>query len=325
MPSSSTGYHTGNGTPKNRWRVMFQSPARPLTQFSYRTRMKSGNHRSSRPRAKRSSVGGYLMNHCQLVTISSGRLPFSQNFTGCVIGLGSPTMSPDSVSISTMRCLRLRDRASGDLGPRAVGVDARWGVLDDATVASDDRPHRQPELAPPDDVGRVAERADHRDARALLGIGELVRDDRHLDVEQRRPDSAAEERLVARVVGMGDDRNARGDELGASRLDVDGFAVARLREPDAVVRAGTFAVLELGLRDRGLEVDVPESRGLRQVRVAVAQQAQERALRRAAGLRADRRVRLAPVDREADPGPQLEVGLLELLGELGAERDEVRP
>ncbi len=33
-PSASIGYQTGNGTPKNRWRVMFQSPTRPLTQFS---------------------------------------------------------------------------------------------------------------------------------------------------------------------------------------------------------------------------------------------------------------------------------------------------
>ena len=36
------------------------------------------------------------------------------------------------------------------------------------------------ELAPPRDVGGVAERADHRDAGALLGIGELVGDDRDL-------------------------------------------------------------------------------------------------------------------------------------------------
>jgi hypothetical protein len=33
-PSASMGYHAGKGTPKNRWRVMFQSPCRPLTQFS---------------------------------------------------------------------------------------------------------------------------------------------------------------------------------------------------------------------------------------------------------------------------------------------------
>ncbi len=33
-PSASIGYQTGNGTPKNRCRVMFQSPMRPFTQFS---------------------------------------------------------------------------------------------------------------------------------------------------------------------------------------------------------------------------------------------------------------------------------------------------
>ena len=50
--------------------------------------MKSGNQRSSlAARRAASSVGGYRMNHCRLVTISSGRLPFSQNFTGWVIGL----------------------------------------------------------------------------------------------------------------------------------------------------------------------------------------------------------------------------------------------
>ena len=42
------------------------------------------------------------MNHCQLVTISSGRVPLPQNFTGWVIGRGSPTSSPDSRRRSTM-------------------------------------------------------------------------------------------------------------------------------------------------------------------------------------------------------------------------------
>ena len=31
-PSASTGYQTGRGTPKKRWRLMFQSPVRPSTQ-----------------------------------------------------------------------------------------------------------------------------------------------------------------------------------------------------------------------------------------------------------------------------------------------------
>jgi hypothetical protein len=42
------------------------------------------------------------MYHCQLVTISSGRVPLAQNFTGWVMGRGSPTNPPDSRSRSTM-------------------------------------------------------------------------------------------------------------------------------------------------------------------------------------------------------------------------------
>ncbi len=221
--------------------------------------------------------------------------------------------------------LRLRDRAAGDLGPRAVGGDALRRVLDDAAVTADDRAHRQPELAPPDDVGGVTERADHRDARPLLGIGELVCDDRDLDVEERRANVRAEEGLVARVVRMGDEGDARGDQLGSRRLDVDRFAVVGAAEADAVVRTRPLAILELGLRDRRLEVDVPQRGRLGKVGVTVAQQPEERSLRRAARLRSDRRVRLAPIDREADAGPELEVRLLELLGELAAQRDEVGP
>src|SRR3954462_14597098 len=35
-PASSSRYQTGNGTPKNRCRLISQSPLRPSTQFSYR-------------------------------------------------------------------------------------------------------------------------------------------------------------------------------------------------------------------------------------------------------------------------------------------------
>ncbi len=37
------------------------------------------------------------MNHCRLVTISTGRSPFSKNFTARVTGVGSPISSPDSL------------------------------------------------------------------------------------------------------------------------------------------------------------------------------------------------------------------------------------
>ena len=38
------------------------------------------------------------MNHCLLVMISSGRSPFSKNFTGCSIGFGSDASAPASAS-----------------------------------------------------------------------------------------------------------------------------------------------------------------------------------------------------------------------------------
>ena len=77
------------------------------------------------------------------------------------------------------------------------------------------------ELAPPGDVGDVAERADHGDARALVGIGELVGLDLDLDAVQRGAHRGAEQRLVALVVGVGDEGDARGEQLGAGGLDVD--------------------------------------------------------------------------------------------------------
>jgi hypothetical protein len=42
------------------------------------------------------------MYHWRLVTISSGRSPFSKYFTAWVIGRGSPCSSSDSPSSSTM-------------------------------------------------------------------------------------------------------------------------------------------------------------------------------------------------------------------------------
>ena len=98
---------------------------------------------------------------------------------------------------------------------------AAGGVGDDAAVGADDGAVRQVELAPPDDVGHVAEGADHGDARALVLLGEVVRDDRHLDAEQRRRHGRAEEVLVALVVGMRDEGHAGGQQFGAGRLDLD--------------------------------------------------------------------------------------------------------
>ena len=88
----------------------------------------------------------------------------------------------------------------------SVALPARLAPRDrlERAVRLDDRAHRQAELAPPDHVGDVAERADHRDAGALFGIGERMRPHRHAHAEERRHDLGAEERLIAR-----DRRDAR--------------------------------------------------------------------------------------------------------------------
>ena len=95
----------------------------------------------------------------------------------------------------------------------------------------------------------------------------------------------AEERLVALVVGVRDQRDDAGDQLGTRGLDVDAAPV-RAVERDAVVGAGVLAGLELGLRDGGLEGDVPERRRLVEVGLAAGEVAQEGALADRLGLRA---------------------------------------
>ncbi len=102
---------------------------------------------------------------------------------------------------------------------------------------------------------------------------------------------------------MGDERDARGDQLGSRRLDDDVAVAVGTREADRVVRARHLAVLELGLRDRGAEVDVPERRRLGLVRLAAGEVAQERALRRRAARRSPIVVYvMRPVDRETERG-----------------------
>ena len=95
------------------------------------------------------------------------------------------------------------------------------GLAQDAAVAAHHRARRQLQLAPPLHVGQVAERAAHRDAGALVGLGQGVRQDGDLDVEQRRADRGAEQVLVALVVRVRDERDAGRQQLGAGRLDVD--------------------------------------------------------------------------------------------------------
>ena len=80
----------------------------------------------------------------------------------------------------------------------------------------------------------------------------------------------AEERLVALVVGVRDERDATGEQLRSRGVDVHGAGVVGAVEGDAVIGAGTLAVLEFGLGDGGSKVDVPERRCLGRVDLFVA-------------------------------------------------------
>ena len=180
------------------------------------------------------------MNHWRLVTISSGRSPFSKNLTLCVIGRGSPMRSPalaQQFDDARARLRQPKDRPAVVVLLRGGGVRRRPAVAaprhgPQRAVRLDDRAHRQRQLAPPDHVGQVAERADHRDAGALFR-------DRPADAGERAParrssgvsTSLAEQRLVARVVGMRDERHARRNQLRARRVDLDRAAARRVREP----------------------------------------------------------------------------------------------
>ena len=220
--------------------------------------------------------------------------------------------------------LRLSDGQPGDRGVR-LGRHAGRRGRQDPPVAADDRPHLERQLAPPRDVRGVTERADHRDARPLVGLRQLVGDDGDLDAVQRRAHRRAEQRLVALVVGMGNERDARGHQLGAGCVDLDVTCAIGAVERELVVRAGPFAVLDLGLCDRCTVVDVPQRWRFLQVGLAAPEVAQERALAGAPRPLVDRRVQVRPVVRQSEPA---EHGLEDLLvdrDQLVAELDEVRP
>ena len=236
----------------------------------------------------------------------------------------SPSSAPASVSCwTTAVCACLTVRPA--IVAYAAGVDVGRGVGEDPTVASDDRPELQVQLAPPGDVAGVAERADHGDAGALVGLGELVGEHGHLDAVERSANRGAEERLVPLVVGVGDERHAGGEQLGAGRVDLDRTVAVGPWEGDLVIGARPLAVLHLGLGDGGAEVDVPHRRRFLAVGLAAGDVAQERPLAGAARALVDRGVLQRPVDRQAEPAQQRLEDLLVGLDQLVAELEEVRP
>jgi hypothetical protein len=223
------------------------------------------------------------------------------------------------------RRLRLADGQPGQRGVGDPGRVTRQPVGDrrrEPSVATDHAARRQVEFPPPRHVGRVTERADHRDARPLVGLGQRVGHHRNFDAEHRRPDRGAEQTLVPLVVGVGDEGDAADDELRAGRVDqhrpVGGV------EPEQVVGALALAVLDLRLGDGGAVVDVPERRRLSAVRLVASEVVQERPLARAPADVVDRRVQERPVVGEAEAAEGLfEHGLVDGRQAL-AQLDEVR-
>ena len=265
---------------------MHQSPFRPFDPV-----LVAGPHvrrvpGSSRPRASSCSRRSIVrMNHCRLVMISSGRSPFSKNFTACVIGLGSPTRSPDSREQlddpSARACRRSARRARrsraarGRVGRLPAGVAP--GHVAAAVRRPDDRAHRQPQLAPP--VTSVTSPNVQIMAMPVpfSGSASGCAVTGHLDVEERRaaPSRRRARGSARRRGGRRARRTPESARAGSSRSSTTGAPPsARSRTRIAVVRARHVAVLELGLGDRRPEVDVPQRRRLDLVRHASrAQQA----------------------------------------------------
>ena len=217
------------------------------------------------------------------------------------------------------------DRLAGDRLPGVrVGNPFRL-IAEDPAVPPDDHPSRKLQLAPPDHVGQIAERAAHGDAGALVRLGRRVGEHRKFHAVDRRSHRRAEQRLVALVVRVGDQRDAGGDQLGSSGLDVDRIGSVGGVEGDAVVVAGVVPGLQLSLGHRGLEGHVPHRRRLGPIRLAAGQVAQEPELRHLQRLVADGGVEQAPVHTQPDAAPEvLERDLVDL-GQLVAELDEVGP
>ncbi len=221
------------------------------------------------------------------------------------------------------------DRGAGD---RLVGGNGLWPRIgdplrcfrSDAPVAPHDRARGQLELAPPRHVGRVAEGADHGDAGPFGGVSQLVRDHRHLDTEHRRADDLAEERLVAVVVRMGNQRHASRQQFGPGGLDEHRLAVEP-PEAEAVVGPGDLAVFQLRLGYRSAEGHVPQGGCFGLVGLAACEVAEERPLAGGAARVGDGLVEQIPVDAEADAPPNLLEGFLVGGDQLDAQLDEVAP
>ena len=170
-------------------------------------------------------------------------------------------------------------------------------------VGLNDGTHRQRQFPPPHHVGHIAEGANHRDARALFGIGQRMRTHRHRYAEQRRRHRGAEQRLIPGIIRVRDQRHTRRNQFRARRVDGQESATG-LRKTNRVVRPGHFPVFQFRLRDGRPEVHVPQRRRFQLIRAALVEQSQERELRHPLRVTPDGGVGHRPVHRQAEMPPQ---------------------
>ncbi len=141
---------------------------------------------------------------------------------------------------------------------------------------------------------------------------------------ERRDGVFAEKPLVAFVVGVGDHRDAGAEQLRTGGGDLE-LSAALDPETQIVEQTLPRTVLDLGLGDRGLEVDVPHGRRLDVVDLALGHEVEKAPLRDAPAVVVDRGVLLRPVDRQPEVAPQVLESLFVLGRDDAAGLDEVAP
>ena len=201
-----------------------------------------------------------------------------------------------------------------------IGGDPLGGFGLQTTILAQNGAQRKVQVAPPIDIGRVAESTAHGDTGALVHLRLGVGKNRDLNTENGGGNCGAKQRLVALVVGVSNQGHARGKKLGTSRFNADINTVLNWRtgcsslssargvgdvEGEAVVEARVFAALKLGLSNRGLEGDIPQTRSLSLVGLAALEITQECCLGDLAGTSTDGLVVLSPVNRQAQVTPQI--------------------
>ena len=180
-------------------------------------------------------------------------------------------------------------------------------------------------LAPPGHVGLIAERADHQDAGALARVDERAGEDRHRRAKQRGDRGLAEQRpgSARRPDARSRPRRRAAARGGWWRSSKRGAASDG--ELDVMIGARDRALFDLGLCDRGLEVDVPHRRRVRLIDVALVE------ADRGTSAARSRRQWSSMVEyvwrqstRQSEALPQRFERLLVLRGQRVAQLDEVR-